>query len=116
MLQFLGMFGSLIAKWMDNKAEKSKAKHDKEMELIQQSGNWDEIQAQNSGTSWKDEWFTILLSIPLIGAFYPPALPAVQAGFAALNAMPEFYQYMLFLAVGASFGYRGIMDYLKSKK
>lgn len=116
MLAILKLLGSLATSWLGNKATKSAAKHEKEMELIKQSGTWDEIQAQNSGASWKDEWFTILLSIPLIGAFYPPLLPSVLAGFDALTKMPEFYQYMLFLAVGASFGYRGIMDYLKNKR
>ena len=59
-------------------------------------------QIQNSG--WKDEWFTILFSIPLILAFLPFAVPYVQAGFQVLDTMPSWYKWYLGSAVTASFG------------
>lgn len=110
-----GLF-SLGSQWLSNRKEKSKAKHDKEITVINQAGSWDEIHARNSGKSWKDEWFTILLSFPLVGAFFPSLVGHIQEGFKVLDGMPEWYKAMLFLAVGASFGYRGIMDYMKGKK
>ena len=62
--------------------------------------------------SWKDEWFTILLSIPVIMAFIP--IPEVQAlvgaGFQILkNDTPEWYQYCFIGAIVASFGIRSFI-------
>lgn len=115
-MAWLTIVGELISQWFKRKSEKTQALHEREMAKLQQDGNWDEIHAKNAGASWKDEWFTLLLSVPLIGAFIPPLVPGIMAGFKVLSEMPEFYRAMLFLAVGASFGYRGIMDYLNNKK
>lgn len=62
--------------------------------------------------SWKDEWFTILLSIPVIMAFIP--IPEIQAlvgeGFRILkNDTPEWYQYCFIGAIVASFGIRSFI-------
>lgn len=60
--------------------------------------------AQISNSGWKDEWFTILFSIPLILAFVPFAVPYVQAGFQVLEGMPSWYKWYLGSAVTAAFG------------
>ena len=46
--------------------------------------------AKGSESAWKDEWLTILCSIPLILAFVPGMEEVVANGFAQLNAMPEW--------------------------
>jgi hypothetical protein len=63
--------------------------------------------------SWKDEWFTILLSIPVIMAFIP--VPEIQAlvatGFQILkDDTPEWYQYCFIGAIVASFGIRSFIN------
>ena len=68
--------------------------------------DWDLEMAKGSQSSWKDEWLTILFSIPLILAFIPGMEEVVANGFAQLNAMPEWYQYSLGVIVAASFGVR----------
>lgn len=70
--------------------------------------DWDITAQQNAGNSWKDEWFVLLLSFPLIGAFVPQLQPYVEQGFANLAAMPDYYKAFLATAVGASFGYRAL--------
>ena len=57
--------------------------------------DWERLMAQGSQNSWKDEWLTILFSIPLILAFLPFewADQAVTNGFAALERMPSWYSY-----------------------
>jgi hypothetical protein len=65
---------------------------------------WNLAQIQNSG--WKDEWFTILLSVPLVGAFIPKAVPYIIAGFQALEGMPTWYKGFLATAVAAAFGFQ----------
>ena len=67
---------------------------------------WELIQAENGRYSWKDEYWTIILSLPLIGAFIPPFVPFIIAGFEAINQMPQFYQYWVGVAILTSFGVR----------
>ena len=90
------------------KAAIKKAKVDGEIQAIQTAStnlaDWEKIQAKASANSWKDEYWTIILSIPAIMAFIPGLGVYVTEGFAALGDMPEWYQYMLLIAIGASFG------------
>ena len=65
---------------------------------------WELAQLQGSANSLKDEWWTGVLSIPLILVFIPAAVPHVHAGFIALEALPEWYQYVLGIAITSSFG------------
>lgn len=65
---------------------------------------WEKIQAENSNFSWKDEFWTLILSIPLVLCFIPECVPFIVKGFAALEAMPTFYQYWLGVAILTSFG------------
>jgi|TARA_R110000765_G_scaffold79460_3_gene156391 hypothetical protein len=67
---------------------------------------WDIEAIKGSTSSWKDEWLTILFSIPLILAFVPGMEEVVSSGFLQLNDMPEWYQYSLGVIVAASFGVR----------
>jgi cobalamin synthase len=80
--------------------------------------DWERLMAQGSQNSWKDEWLTILFSIPLILAFLPFewADQAVTNGFAALERMPSWYSYTLGVIVAASFGVRSATKFFGGKK
>jgi hypothetical protein len=67
---------------------------------------WSKEMAKASATSWKDEWFTIVLSIPAIMSFVPGLAPYVELGFHALAITPDWYQGAFLVAIGASFGVR----------
>jgi hypothetical protein len=67
---------------------------------------WEQIQAEAGSHSWKDEFWTIILSIPAIGCFIPGGAEIMVEGFKALELMPEFYQYWLGVAVLTAFGIR----------
>jgi hypothetical protein len=90
------------------KRELDAAIHQKRLEQISKETDyenaWNLAQIQNSG--WKDEWFTVLLSIPAVFAFVPKAVPHIQAGFIALNGMPGWYKAAFGVAVSAAFGYQ----------
>lgn len=73
---------------------------------LQQEGNWDLEALRQSQYSWKDEWFTILLSIPFIGAFIPNVQEYVLVGFNYLQQTPDWYRWAFLGAVCASFGLR----------
>ena len=69
------------------------------------------LQAQkNMGDSWRDEWFTIILSIPLIivfGAVFFNRLDWIEKlkdGFIALDELPDWYIWALMAAIASSFG------------
>jgi len=103
----------MVGSYMHNKAEEKQAKHQAKMTAIQNDANWEAKMADASSSSWKDEWFTILLSLPLLLIGYAVTvdditiIERVKAGFQTLEELPEFYQYLLFIAVSASFGIKG---------
>ena len=109
----IGPIVNLVGGHLQRKAEEKKAVHEAKMVAIQQDGNWENIHANNAANSWKDEWFTILFSVPCVLAFFPSMVPVVMDGFAALNAMPEWYKGFLGAAVAASFGLRGLANWKK---
>ena len=108
---------SLAGTWLEGKVETKKAetaskvaKAKAEAVIMEKKAtgeiDWDLEMARGSTSSWKDEWLTILFSIPLILAFVPGMEEVVVNGFAQLQAMPEWYQYSLGVIVAASFGVR----------
>lgn len=109
----IGPITDMVGSYMNNKAEEKQAKHQAKMNVIQNDANWEAKMADASSSSWKDEWFTILLSLPLLLIGYAVTvdditiIERVKAGFQALEELPEFYQYLLFIAVSASFGIKG---------
>ena len=69
------------------------------------------IQTQKSmGDSWRDEWFTIILSIPLLIVFIsifankPEWIEKLKEGFIALDELPDWYIWALMAAIASSFG------------
>ena len=78
--------------------------------------------AKGSQDSWKDEFWTIILSIPIFMVGYAIAanditvIDRVNAAFLALSQLPEWYQYLLFIAISSSFGIRGVSKLMTLKK
>lgn len=115
-IPIIGEIIGLGRTWLQGRQKVQEARDERAAELVRQQGSWEEIMAQGSVTSWKDEWLTILFSIPLILAFFPKAVPHVHAGFTALNTMPEWYVYTLSVIVAASFGVRSVVGLLREKQ
>jgi hypothetical protein len=123
MLQALiGPVTNLVGGWMKNKAEEKQAKHKAKMSVIQNDANWESKMADASAHSWKDEFWTIILSIPLFMVGYAIAVNdvsviyRVDAAFNALSKLPEWYQYLLFIAISSSFGIRGVSKIMDMRK
>ena len=128
MLQALiGPVSGLIGSWMDSKTEEqrgksavAKAKAEAEAKVMvsaaSSTADWEKLMAKGSQSSWKDEWLTILFSIPLILAFAGEwGRTIVAEGFAALEVMPDWYQYTLGVIVAASFGVRSATKFFGKK-
>lgn len=109
----IGPVTGLVTDWFKSQREKSEAKHKAQMEVLGNTALWEQKMAEASNTSWKDEWFTILLSTPIVAIIYgvimndSDVIGRVGLAFQQLNDLPEWYQYLLFVAVFASFGIRG---------
>ncbi len=122
----IGPIADLAGTWLKGSVEKSKAKTEAKVAQAKAEAiimekkatgeiDWDLEMAKGSQTSWKDEWLTILFSIPLILAFIPGMEEVVANGFAQLQAMPEWYQYSLGVIVAASFGVRSASKFFGKK-
>ena len=111
----VGVGGTFLQGKMDNKKAEIEGRNNAIQEKLKQSGTWDEIHAKNSGESWKDEWFTLLFSIPLVLAFIPSAVPYVEQGFKVLDMMPDWYKQALAVLVAASVGYQKLTQLFTKK-
>tara|TARA_Y100001951_G_scaffold47351_1_gene37428 strand:+ start:222 stop:605 length:384 start_codon:yes stop_codon:yes gene_type:complete len=127
MIQFLGPIANLAGTWLEGKVEEKKAvtgakvaKAKAEATIMEKKAtgeiDWDLKMADASASSWKDEWLTILFSIPLILSFCGDwGREIVTNGFAALESMPDYYQYTLGTIVAASFGTRAATKFFGKK-
>ncbi len=123
MLQALiGPIVNLASGYLSNKHEQAQAKHQAKLQVIQNDADWESKMAAASANSWKDEFWTIVLAVPLFCLGYsiivddPDILIRVSDGFDVLASLPDWYQYLLFLAVSASFGIRGADKLMKLRK
>jgi len=78
--------------------------------------------ADATANSWKDEFWSIVLALPIVAIAYSVAvddvsiIERVKQGFTVLNDLPEWYQYLLFIAVSASFGLKSADKLMNLKK
>ena len=126
MIQFLTPIANLAGSWLDAKTTKQAAEaklklpeaEAKAKILLSEKtsvADWERIMAENSGSSWKDEFFVIVLSIPLVLAFIPGAEGLVDRGFEQLHKAPDWYFYSLGIAISASFGVKGYKQFVRRK-
>ena len=118
----LGVAGDAIGGYIETKKAKAKQKLVKieaETEIVKQQIkgeiDWDVEAIKGSKESWKDEYLTILFSIPLLLCFLPFTVEYVERGFAALAMTPDWYKYTLGVIVSASFGIRGATKFSGKK-
>ena len=126
MLQMIvGPIASLASNWLEGRNEKIKAttkvkiaKAEAEAAILEKKAtgeiDWDLAQAAASEGSWKDEWLTVVFTLPLILLLFGQE-ERVNNFFIALSNCPEWYQYMLGTIVAASFGFRGAAKFMGKK-
>jgi len=111
-----GLF-SLATEWFTQKREEKKAIHQAKMARVQQEGNWEEIMAEGSLSSWKDEYLTIIFTMPFlllwVSALFdiPWLADRVERAFQIVNqVIPAEYWWLLGAIAAASFGIRKLSD------
>ena len=115
----IGPIANLASTWFQNKVEKTKADGMAKVaeakaratvaeKVAAGEVEWEGKMAQASDNSWKDEFALVVLLAPAILVFIPGMTEYVRNGFEILNTLPEWYQYLLFIAISASFGIKGV--------
>ena len=120
----IGPIANLASSWMTSKVEKVKA--DGQAKVAQAKAKaavaekvatgevqWEKSMADATDNSWKDEFALVVLLAPAILVFIPSMTEYVRTGFEVLNNLPEWYQYLLFIAVSSSFGIKGVGQAMK---
>lgn len=102
------------SKERDRQHELNLKKIDIAFELAKQGqqieADWDTNAQQDMKTSWKDEFYVILFSIPLIMAFIPDMQDIVLKGFETLNKTPDWYMLLVTGIVASVFGLRWLIS------
>lgn len=115
--QLIGSLTGLATSIIDGKTQIKLTEAEIKKKQLTGEIDWDLAAIQATQNSWKDEWITLLFSIPLILAFCGDwGNDIVQRGFTALETMPVWYQYSLGGIVSASIGMRSVSKYFGAKK
>jgi hypothetical protein len=110
--QIIGSIGTLAASIIDSKTQLKLTEAEIKKKQLTGEIDWDIEAIKATQNSWKDEWITLLFSIPLILAFCGDwGNQIVQDGFTALEVMPTWYQVSLGGIVSASIGLRSISKF-----
>ena len=115
----IGPIANLAGAWFEIKVAKTKA--DGEAKVAEAKARatvaekvaagevaWEGKMADATVDSWKDEFALVVLLLPAILVFIPGMRGYVQEGFDVLASLPEWYQYLLYIAISASFGIKGV--------
>ena len=123
----IGPIANLAGAWFENKVEKTKAEGKAKVaeakaratvaeKVATGEVEWEGRMADATNESWKDEFALCVLLAPAILVFIPGMREYVKEGFAVLADLPDWYQYLLYIAISASFGIKGVGQAAKMLK
>ena len=87
-------------------------------DILTATQKWENIQASNSGKGWRFDYTLIFLTFPVLliffsAFFYNPWLVNIELAFKSMLLMPEHWQEVMFVAILASFGVKGLQIFKK---
>ena len=123
----IGPIANLAGTWFQNKVEKTKADGLAKVAEAKARATvaekvaagevaWEGKMADATVDSWKDEFALVVLLDPAILVFIPGMREYVKDGFEILATLPDWYQYLLYIAISASFGIKGVGQAAKMLK
>ena len=116
-LTIVKSLGSLASSYVDGKVQAQKVKAEIQKKQLTGEIDWDLEAIKATQSSWKDEWITILLSIPFLLCFINDDTRQMAfAGFQALEQAPAWYTYSFGVVIAASFGIRSATKFFGGKK
>ena len=115
----IGPIANLAGSWFENKIAKTKAEGQAKVaeakaratvaeKVAAGEVEWEGKMADATNDSWKDEFALVVLLTPAILVFIPGMREYVREGFEVLATLPDWYQYLLYIAISASFGIKGV--------
>ena len=115
----IGPIANLASSWFENKIAKTKAEGQAKVaeakaratvaeKVAAGEVEWEGKMADATNDSWKDEFALVVLLAPAILVFIPGMREYVKQGFVVLETLPDWYQYLLYIAISASFGIKGV--------
>lgn len=118
MMNIFSAVAGIAGNWVDGKVQETKAKAEVKVEKAKADAavqkkiatgkiDWEANMADATKGSWKDEFALVVLMLPAILVFIPSLTQQVREGFAVLDTLPQWYQYLLFISVTSSFGVKG---------
>lgn len=83
-----------------------------EIEIANQKAatGYDLAALEASKTSWKDEYLTVLITLPVIGSFIPGVQDSVLKGWEYLDRAPGWFQLSFIGIIAATFGLRWLFS------
>ena len=116
-LTIVKSLGSLASSYVDGKVQTQKVKAEIQKKQLTGEIDWDLEAIKATQSSWKDEWITVLLSLPFLLCFISDETRAMAfAGFQALEQAPAWYTYSFGVVIAASFGIRSVTKFFGGKK
>ncbi len=109
---FSGWMGAKKVK-AEGKAKIATAQVEAKILQIQNKATMDAAAAGDMRYTWKDEYLTLLISIPVIMSFVPGLAVYVERGFQVLSTTPEWYRYSFLGIIAATFGLRTWFNKMK---
>ena len=116
----LGVASSAVSGFIETKklkqeAKLTKIKADTKLMEDQIAGKvaWEASAVDQMKGSWKDELILICLLAPATLVFFPGMTTHIEAGFVALQQLPDYYKHLLYIACSASFGIKGVGNAVK---
>lgn len=118
----VSLAGGWITEWVSGKVEDQKAKT-REREALTEARigiaekrvaaeiEWEVKAVDQLSTSWKDEYLTLILTVPLILVFVPGMEDIVANGFVNLDKLvPDWYIYLVGGVAASGLGLRKLSD------
>lgn len=124
--QLIGPIANLAGSYLQGKADSATA--NAKLKLVEaeskaailmsketSTADWERIMAESTKNSWKDEFITIVVMIPVILCFVPGLEDVVKNGFDRLSELPEWYTWLVFAVCSAAIGIRGTKQFMGRK-
>ena len=108
----VGPIVDLAKDWFKRRADKTQAEHEREIRRINGEIGLDTMSAEDMRHSWKDEWLTIIFTVPMVIVFYgaitddPAIINRITLAVQTITELPEWYVHIMYGIVAASFGLR----------
>jgi len=103
--------------WMTNRAERSQAKHERELRQINGEIELEKSTIENGMRGWKDEYLTVVFTSPLVMIFWAALtkdhemMQQIFFAFEKMKEMPEEWWWTIGAITLGTFGLRGYREW-----